>query len=227
MAARHEAPGSDLPAPPLASPEEEVFWGKVSAQVARRRRLKHTRHQRVAAAAVFLLIGLPSSLWMVQTRRDDAIVDFSDSPSTDNIGIGSIGTKGRGGGTGGYGSGVGGLGGKHEAPQVVEFEDDTITENGSLAPEQLHRVIRMNRGQIRYCHESLLARYPALAGEVPVRIDLRADGTVAQARVMGSTVNNPELEACVAHRVSTWRFPRPTGEMVFLHTFRFQVTGGK
>jgi hypothetical protein len=242
MTARQHEPGSDLPAPPLASPEEEAFWGKVSAQVARRRRVKHARHQRIASTALILLVGLPSALWMVHAHRRDRLVDYSyrgsihggwmeeqggGTETPDVIGIGSVGTKGRGGGTGSYGSGVGNLGGNQNEHPVVEFEDDTFTESGHLDQEQIDRVIRRNQGQIRYCHESLLARYPALDGEVTLLITLRRDGTVAQTQIVSSTANNPELEACLALRVSTWFFPPSEngGTMRLFHSFRFKAPG--
>jgi TonB family protein len=246
MTARHDEPGSDFPAPPFASPEEEVFWGKVSAQVARRRRLKSARNQRVAATALFLLVSLPWVLWMVQAGDEDRptyVAKRSDLGPTaysnwieeqggatetrDFIGIGAVGTKGRGGGTGGYGSGIGGLGGGDEGAVEVVIAGDKATVSGPLDLELIRQVIQRNQAQLRFCYESLLPRHPALAGEVTVRFTVLPNGTVAHTTVTRSTVNNPVLEACVTGRVRAWLFPKPEGESPVLVTypFLFQVTG--
>lgn len=225
MAAGHDGPDANLPAPPFANPEEEVFWGKVSAQVARRRQRKSERHQRLAATALFLLIALPGALWMVQPgeelqpmARNDSTPRLGAMEEPDRIGIGAVGTKGRGGGLGGYGSEASGLGGKHTEVVIAE---DKATVSGPLDLELIRQVIQRNRGQLRFCYESLLVRHPTLAGEVTVRFTVLADGTVAHATVARSTVNNPELEACVTGRVLRWLFPTPKGGGTVLVTYPF------
>lgn len=233
MAAGHDGPDANLPAPPFASPEEEVFWGKVSAQVARRRQRKSARNQRIATTALFLLVALPGALWMVQESRPVYLSSRNDSTprsgareERDLIGIGAVGTKGRGGGQGGYGPEASGLGGKHT--EVVIAEDEA-TVSGPLDPALIRQVIQRNRGQLRFCYESVLARHPALAGEVTVRFNVLADGTPTHVIVYQSTVNNPELEACVTGRFRNWLFPMPTGEGPVRVTYpiRFQVTGSE
>jgi TonB family protein len=137
----------------------------------------------------------------------------------DTIGIGGIGTKGRGGGTGGYGSGVGVLGGKQSTDIGITSGDPTVI--GSLDKELIRKVIHANRGQIRYCYESQLTRFPKLAGKVAVKFVISAQGSVATSSVAQATTNNAELEACVAGRVRTWIFPKPKGGGVVVVTYPF------
>lgn len=137
----------------------------------------------------------------------------------DTIGIGGIGTKGRGGGTGGYGSGVGVLGGKASADIGITSSEPTVM--GSLDKELIRKVIHANRGQIRYCYESQLNRFPKLEGKVAVKFVISAQGSVATSSVAQTTVNNAELEACVAGRVRTWIFPKPKGGGVVIVTYPF------
>lgn len=137
----------------------------------------------------------------------------------ETIGIGGVGTKGRGGGTGSYGTGVGVLGGKASVDVGITSSDPVVM--GSLDKELIRQVIHRNRGQIRFCYESQLNRFPKLAGKVAVKFIINADGTVASSQVAQSTANNAELESCVAGRVRTWQFPKPKGGGMVVVTYPF------
>ncbi|MDP1830365.1 MAG: adventurous gliding motility protein GltG [Archangium sp.] len=145
----------------------------------------------------------------------------------DTVGIGGIGTKGRGGGTGGYGSGVGVLGGKKDVDIGITSSEPMVM--GSLDKELIRKVIHANRGQIRYCYESQLNRFPKLNGKVAVKFIISPTGSVSTSSVAQTTVNNAELEACVAGRVRTWQFPKPKGGGVVIVTypFIFAQSGGQ
>ncbi|MDP2270549.1 MAG: adventurous gliding motility protein GltG [Archangium sp.] len=145
----------------------------------------------------------------------------------DTVGIGGIGTKGRGGGTGGYGSGVGVLGGKKDIDIGITSSEPMVM--GSLDKELIRKVIHANRGQIRYCYESQLNRFPKLNGKVAVKFIISPTGSVSTSSVAQTTVGNAELEACVAGRVRTWTFPKPKGGGVVIVTypFIFAQSGGQ
>jgi TonB family protein len=138
----------------------------------------------------------------------------------DTIGIGGVGTKGRGGGMGKYGEGVGlGMGGKQGVDIGITSSDPVVM--GSLDKELIRQVIHRNRGQIRYCYESQLTRFPKLNGKVAVKFVITAEGTVSSSTVVQATTNNAELETCVAGRVRTWVFPKPKGGGVVVVTYPF------
>ncbi len=145
----------------------------------------------------------------------------------DTVGIGGIGTKGRGGGTGGYGSGVGVLGGKKDVDIGITSSEPMVL--GSLDKELIRKVIHANRGQIRYCYESQLNRFPKLNGKVAIKFIISPSGSVSTSSVAQTTVGNAELEACVAGRVRTWMFPKPKGGGVVIVTypFIFAQSGGQ
>ncbi|HEX8701642.1 MAG TPA: adventurous gliding motility protein GltG [Myxococcaceae bacterium] len=137
----------------------------------------------------------------------------------DTIGIGGIGTKGRGGGTASYGSGVGVLGGKQSVDVGITSSEPLVM--GSLDKELIRQVIQRNRGQIRFCYESQLTKYPKLSGKVAVKFVINAEGSVVSSSVAQSTAGNAELETCVAGRVRTWLFPKPKGGGVVVVTYPF------
>ncbi|NPC48602.1 TonB family protein [Corallococcus sp. AB032C] len=143
----------------------------------------------------------------------------------DSIGIGGIGTKGRGGGSGSYGTGVGTLGGKQSVDVGITSSDPEVM--GSLDKELIRQVIQRNRGQIRYCYESLLNRFPKLGGKVSVKFVISANGSVATSNVAQSTAGNSDLETCVAGRVRTWKFPEPKGggSVIVTYPFIFKQAG--
>ncbi|MBM7117674.1 adventurous gliding motility protein GltG [Archangium primigenium] len=144
----------------------------------------------------------------------------------DVVGIGSVGTKGRAGGVSGYGSGMGSLGGTKQSVEVgIASEEATVS--GSLDKELIRQVIQRNRGQIRFCYESLLNRFPKLGGKVAIRFTIASEGNVVTSSVAQSTAGNSELEQCVAGRVRTWSFPKPKGggSVAVTYPFIFKAAG--
>lgn len=137
----------------------------------------------------------------------------------DTIGIGAIGTKGRGGGTGTYGAGAGVLGGKKSTDVSIKADDIGIV--GSLDKELIRQVIHRNRGQIRYCFDQQLSRFPNLNGKVAVKFIITPEGTVSSSTVSQSTLGNSEMEKCVADRILGWAFPKPKGAGVVIVTYPF------
>ena len=110
----------------------------------------------------------------------------------DTIGIGGIGTQGRGGGTGGYGSGVGVLGGKKGVDIGITSSDPMVM--GSLDKELIRKVIHANRGQIRYCYESQLNRFPKLEGKVAIKFIISPPSGVGLS-VVGRPVDRGQRRA--------------------------------
>jgi TonB family protein len=90
-----------------------------------------------------------------------------------------------------------------------------------LDKELIRQVIHRNRNQIRYCYEAQLTRYPKLNGKVAIKFIITAQGTVSSSQVAQTTVNNSELEQCIAGRVQTWQFPKPKGGGVVIVTYPF------
>jgi TonB family protein len=91
----------------------------------------------------------------------------------------------------------------------IRFDDGTVL--GSLDKVVIRDVIHRNRQQIQYCYEIQLAKHAGLAGKLAVAFVIGPDGKVQQAHVARSTLNDPELEQCVADRFKSWTFPKPKG----------------
>jgi TonB family protein len=88
-------------------------------------------------------------------------------------------------------------------PTVLEQPPDVA--DGCLDKERLRAVVREHLAQVRNCYEALLSRLPALEGRVVVTWHVTTAGVVDSAEVLSTP--SPELGACLAGRILTWRFP--------------------
>lgn len=171
--------------------------------------------------------------------------------SGDNIGA-SYGTRGLGryggglggGGrsmTGGFGAGPIAVSGRasgnsdlgRDQLQVREREirEPTLTlgdaeVRGQLDREIIQRVVREHRREIRACYEGELQRNQNLEGRISIEWVISPNGSVAASQVESSTMNNSEVESCLARRIRSWRFPEPRGGGTVRVTYPFVFTPG-
>ncbi|MFO0728670.1 MAG: AgmX/PglI C-terminal domain-containing protein [Myxococcota bacterium] len=146
--------------------------------------------------------------------------------SMNSVGLGALGTQGRGGGgDGDYGTGIGNLGKKADRDINITAGNPVIM--GSLDKELIRRVIEAHKAQIRYCYEKELVRTPGLFGKIDMEWTITADGLVREAKPKASTMNNPEVERCIAEKIRTWEFPKPKGGgiVVVRYPFVFKTAG--
>jgi hypothetical protein len=136
----------------------------------------------------------------------------------ETIGIGAVGTKGRGGGLGSYGTGVGGLGKKGD--RDVNVSTGPATVMGSVDRELIRRVIQEHAAQIRYCYEQQLALNPKLQGKVSITWVIQGDGSATSAKVDGATtLQDDKVHRCMMDRIMSWQFPKPKGGGVAVITY--------
>jgi hypothetical protein len=79
-----------------------------------------------------------------------------------------------------------------------------------LSAAAARRVIDAGRDETARCYDSQV-RHGTPAGTLDVEVELRGDGSVAQARAAGGTLRRTLVAACVVHVVGGWLFP-PAGE---------------
>ncbi|MDB4965706.1 MAG: putative abductin-like protein [Myxococcales bacterium] len=138
------------------------------------------------------------------------------------IGLGNLGTIGKGGGGGngsGYGRGAGGLGGRRaHAPDVVP---GTAQVRGSLDKEIIRRIIRRHLNEVRFCYEKELMHKQDLYGRIMIQFTISGNGQVVASVVQNSTMNNPNVEQCIAQAVRRWEFPKPQGGGIVIVSYPF------
>jgi len=132
----------------------------------------------------------------------------------------SMGPRGNGPGNG-DGLGIGGPGGFPSRARVpggnlgrkIDVSPCCAATKISdgLSKDLIAKVIRRHAAEVKFCYEQTLQQIPDLAGKIAVLFVIDATGSVAQADVAESTLNDASVEACVLARVRRWRFPEPQG----------------
>lgn len=104
-------------------------------------------------------------------------------------------------------------------PGSVEIE-------GAMDRAVIRRVVRRQLPEVKACYDRVLVRWPNLRGRMLVRFSIVSSGTVVLAVVLGSTLHNPELEACIVKAIRSWQFPRtPLGLVSVSYPFVFRAPG--
>ncbi|HEY3444779.1 MAG TPA: AgmX/PglI C-terminal domain-containing protein [Myxococcales bacterium] len=130
--------------------------------------------------------------------------------SAHTYGIGDIKTVGRAIGNDLYGTGH--VLKADKTMPTIQIDSDPPETNGSLDPELVRKVIRSHVSQIRFCYEERLASKPSLAGKIRIRFLVNGEGRVPKASIAeGTTIEDPQLLACLLSRFRSWEFPAPKG----------------
>ena len=74
----------------------------------------------------------------------------------------------------------------------------------------MRRIVRRRLNEVTYCYERQLAVKPTLQGGVDMVWVVDVSGRPTAIRVLGSTLNDHDVEACLVRRIRRWRFPKPS-----------------
>jgi hypothetical protein len=145
----------------------------------------------------------------------------------DERGFGSaaVGTHGRGGGGSGgsgYGKGAANLGDRPQLkPQIVMKPPEVM---GSLTKEQIERVVRQHRNEIKFCYEQELQKNPKLAGSIKIKFTISGTGSVMSALVADTSMKSPAVERCMTGKIQRWAFPEPKGGGIVIVNYPFNFS---
>lgn len=135
-------------------------------------------------------------------------------PPGNGLSIGSIG------GPGGRPQGGPGFGfnpGKKRTFMPADGPRELI--GNGLDKDVVMGVIRRHQSEIKFCYEKELQQKASLAGKIAVTWTIDATGSIADAQVAESGLNDANVEACILERIRRWRFPEPKGGGVVVITF--------
>lgn len=92
---------------------------------------------------------------------------------------------------------------------------------GKIPEPEIVKVLKANQAEIDNCYKQAAAEKPGLKGVVQVGVVIDPKGVVTETSVQSSTLGDAKLDACVAARVKTWAFPKPSddGEAAILIPF--------
>ncbi len=83
--------------------------------------------------------------------------------------------------------------------------------SGKLDRDVVKQYIRKQLAKIRWCYQKAFQKNPELEGKLTVSFVISPTGSVMSAKVITSTLNDKDLEGCIASKILTWRFPAPKG----------------
>jgi hypothetical protein len=76
-----------------------------------------------------------------------------------------------------------------------------------LPPDSIRQVVVGHQATLRRCYDVELARLPDLKGTITMTWMIAPDGSVSNASVAASTIQNTNVETCVLAEVKAWTFP--------------------
>ena len=135
-------------------------------------------------------------------------------------GLGGNGKGGLGGGDG-SGSGNGPGGGEHKVAGK-----DAAPPGQGLSASQIMRVVASRMGAFRACYEIAAAHDPTLKGNVGVSFSISPGGSVSNANITGSSLNNPRVEGCVLRTFNRLVFPTADKSTNSSFPFAFKASKG-
>jgi TonB family protein len=101
----------------------------------------------------------------------------------------------------------------------------TGSRNVNRSMDAIQKVMLNHVPAIRYCYERELRRNPELKGKVTVRVTVSPDGSVNNAEIAASTLNDERVERCILSRVRMWKdFPQidlNDGDVTFKQVYSF------
>lgn len=92
-----------------------------------------------------------------------------------------------------------------------EATDEDPEVEGALDREVIRRVVRRHREQARACYERSLLEDPDLAGKITVNWVISHEGKVISSTIAETTMDDRDVERCLADAIKRWRFPEPDG----------------
>lgn len=99
--------------------------------------------------------------------------------------------------------------------------DDVVS--GTLDKATIQAVLRRIQPRVRRCYERLLATSQSSQGRLGIRMEIGANGRVADAVADNDSIGDPTMQQCVLRQVRGLRFPPHTGNVVVVtYPFVFQ-----
>lgn len=107
------------------------------------------------------------------------------------------------------------LSGKEDTKVTSEFDQLAkkqgssagSAEAGGRSDQSVRRVIDQNKGAIFAIYNRALRKDPTLQGKFVFELLIEPDGSISEAKLISSDLNNPDLERKILSRVRLIRFP--------------------
>jgi hypothetical protein len=114
-------------------------------------------------------------------------------------------------------------------PVVVRGGEDIRIDTGGIPPDKqadVYLVLQQRDASARRCYQDVLneKKTRQFKGDVTILLSLNTNGTARAVKVMSSTLNNKDVETCLAATIKEFEFPkvdRP-GDIQYVYKFEPQ-----
>jgi hypothetical protein len=86
-----------------------------------------------------------------------------------------------------------------------------------IPPETIQAILRSHYGAVASCYQAGVAKNPALAGTVTVKIVASANGATQQTADDGSTLPDKDVVACVVAEIGKISYPQGGGVLTVVY----------
>ena len=92
-----------------------------------------------------------------------------------------------------------------ELEEILSSNLSNEKGNGETrSPEEITRVLMLHNRAIQDCYKQALKRNPNLKGKIVIRFTVTPNGTVNNADILNSTINDDKMKQCILRRVKRW-----------------------
>jgi hypothetical protein len=118
-------------------------------------------------------------------------------------------------------------GGADNQPTSVNIKPDELPVSGGIPPDkeaEIMLVLQQREVSTRKCYQDVLNEKQdrSFQGNVKVVIALQESGEAQDVRVVGTTLNNKEVEDCLAATIRRFEFPQLAQKGEVQYEFRFR-----
>ena len=112
---------------------------------------------------------------------------------------------------------------EREPSGTPDWTPGRVETVGGLTRNDIQRVVRRHKPEVRFCYEQALVSRPDLEGRVAVRFIVQPDGSVSTSVTQSQTLGSDRVSQCVTDAVSRWGFPQSEGITAVTYPFVFHT----
>jgi len=116
---------------------------------------------------------------------------------------------------------------KNNGPKLAIINGIEVTtsdkkiKSGTIDKSVIDAYVQRNLAKIRWCYEKELIKNRNLGGRIVFNFIIGEDGSVPVAKVSRTTMNNENVERCVADQIKKIKFPSPKGGGIVIVNYPF------
>ena len=120
-------------------------------------------------------------------------------------------------------------GSEDSPPVIVRGGEEIRIDTGGIPPDKqadIYLVLNQRDASARKCYQDVLneKKTREFKGTVTILLSLNTNGTASAVKIMSSTLNNKDVETCLAQTIKEFEFPkvdRP-GDIQYVYKFEPQ-----